>query len=165
MANVIYRSYQNERQNESIYAAPTYSKTYPQFQEEIDKKTGKVRIVMCGEIDRYSITQDCKHDACLYTYVDAFLKGEDVSQFIGAVEPKFMDLVNSPMDYMTAQNAIAQAKQTFDTLSIADRNKFGNSWQSWLKDLQSRAKRSQAIGKSPAPAPASAPAPVSEGGE
>lgn len=104
-----------------------------EYQEEIDKKTGRKHLVVTGKTDIYSRIQADLEDCKIENIIHKLALG-DLSVFREA-KLTYADADDFPKSLMEAQNIVVKAKSEFDKMPKDVRELFHNSPEEYVSQM------------------------------
>lgn len=117
-----------------VYPVATGTEYDTTYHVDIDKH-GHKRLIADGKTNRYekiqSFAEECKIENILARCaIDPYALNQRVGQYV--------DVVNAPKTLAEAQNIMIKIKNEFMSLSVEDRNKFGNSVEKYIAQYGSK---------------------------
>lgn len=120
------------------------------YSPEFDKK-GVMTLVESGKEDLYAFIQSHKDSVDIHKILQRFESGD--ASVLQRVQGTFGDFSEFPKTYAELLNTVIEGEQTFNSLPLEVREKFGHSFHRWLATSGS-AEWLSAMGMSvPTPAP------------
>lgn len=103
------------------------------YQEEIDKETGKKRLVKSGETNIYAMIQEDLEASKIENILQKAAMGD--LDALNQRETLYIDSTNMPKTLMEAQNIVLKAKQEFEKLPLEVRKEFDMSAEKYISEM------------------------------
>lgn len=115
------------------YHCTSGSRYEKEYQEQIDKKTGKKTLVVTGKKDIYALIQSDLES----TKIENILHKLAVGDFsvLRQAELTYVDEKDFPHSLMEAQNIVIKAKQEFEKMPVEVKKLFNNSAEQYVSEI------------------------------
>lgn len=117
------------------YHCTSGSRYENEYQEEIDKKTGRKKLVITGKKDVYALIQSDLESTKIENILHKLAIG-DLS-VLKQAELTYVDEKDFPHSLMEAQNIVIKAKQEFDKMPVEVKKLFNNSAEQYVSEMGS----------------------------
>lgn len=108
------------------------SRTRVHYQSRLDAR-GNLVLVEDGLVNDYEAIQSHADSVDIHKILDRFANGEvDV---LSKVQGFYADFADTPSTYQEVLNAVIAGEQTFNSLPVEIKDKFGHSFQRWLMSM------------------------------
>lgn len=115
------------------YYCTSGSRYENEYQEEIDKKTGKKKLVVTGKKDVYALIQSDLESTKIENILHKLAVG-DLS-VLRQAELTYVDEKDFPHTLMEAQNIVIKAKQEFEKMPVEVKKLFNNSPEQYVSEI------------------------------
>lgn len=104
------------------------------FTSKFDVK-GNYTLVRTGVKDLYAEIQSHADSCDIHLIMERFAAGE--RDILSRVQGFYADFADMPSTYQEILNAVIAGEQTFNSLPVEIKDKFGHSFQRWLIEMES----------------------------
>lgn len=115
------------------YYCTSGSRYENEYQEEIDKKSGKKKLVVTGKKDVYALIQSDLESTKIENILHKLALG-DLS-VLRQAELTYVDEKDFPHSLMEAQNIVIKAKQEFEKMPVEVKKLFNNSAEQYVSEI------------------------------
>lgn len=120
-----------------------FPKLLPQYCYDIDKSTGKKKVIKCGDTNFYEEIQESTKDCLISTIVEKVMRSGDRS-LLGENVATFIDGLTLPRDLLESQQVRMRVEDFFNQLPADYRAKnYGSDIGQFLKSVNDQVKNNQ----------------------
>lgn len=130
MPKTLFRTKTDEHKRYHITSGSRFENEY---QEEIDKKTGRKTLKLIGKKDIYALIQQDLESTKIENILHKLAVG-DLS-VLRQAQLTYVDENDFPKSLMEAQNIIIKTKQEFDKLPLEVKKLFNNSAEQYVSEM------------------------------
>lgn len=116
------------------YHAPTGSRVQDVRSAKVDPK-GNLTIVSIGQKDLYAEIQSHALSVDIHEIVRRFTAGDQDA--LSRMQGFYADFADMPSTYQEVLNAVIAGEQSFNSLPVEIKQRFGNNFASWLIAMES----------------------------
>lgn len=120
----------NRGDHPEAFVSASGDKVIPKYQGRVDKITGQIELVEVGLDPWYERIQSYKDMCDVNRIVMRYMSGE--VDILNQVQGVFADFSVAPRDLASAYRELKDAEIAFDMLPADVKQRFGNSFYSWL---------------------------------
>ena len=111
-------------------STPTGTPFLNEYQEEIDRDTGRKSLVLTGKKNVYELIQVDRESTKIENILQRAALGDLAA--LNAREPMYIDATTMPKSLMEVQNIVLKAKQEFEKMPLEVKELFHNSPEEYV---------------------------------